>query len=62
MLEVDGKKICQSVAIANFLARRCGLSGKNEFEAAQAEMIVLTGDEIVASKFDKTQKVTKIFN
>merc|ERR1712088_256373 len=40
MLEYDGKKIVQSIAMARFIAREYGLSGKNNFEAAQADMLV----------------------
>ena len=40
MLEYDGKKIVQSIAMARFVAREYGLSGKNNFEAAQADMLV----------------------
>merc|ERR1712088_900086 len=40
MLEYDGRKIDQSVAMARFVARENGLAGKNNFEAAQADMLV----------------------
>jgi Glutathione S-transferase, N-terminal domain len=35
-LEVDGKSLAQSAAIGRFLARRNGLAGNDDFEAAQA--------------------------
>ncbi len=47
MLEVNGKKICQSFTIAHFLAKRAGLCGKNDVEAAQAEMVVHTIGDII---------------
>ncbi len=50
MLEVNGTKICQSLAIAHYLAKRAGLCGKDDLEAAQAEMICLTIEDIVQSK------------
>jgi len=40
VLEVDGKKLCQSTAIARYLARECGLTGKNSWDMARADMIV----------------------
>ncbi len=49
MLEVNGAKIGQSLAIANFVAKKAGLCGKNDVEAAQAEMINLSIEEIVQS-------------
>jgi len=39
-LEVDGKTITQSMAIARFLARRYKLAGQNELEEAEADAIV----------------------
>jgi len=40
LLEVDGKVISQSRAIARFIAREHGLAGKNNVEAALADGIV----------------------
>ena len=40
VLEVDGKELAQSMAIARFLARRYKVAGKNELEEAEADMIV----------------------
>jgi len=40
VLEVDGKQLCQSTAIARYLARECGLAGKNNWDMARADMIV----------------------
>ena len=40
VLEVDGKTIAQSMAIARFLARRYKLTGENEIEEAEADAIV----------------------
>lgn len=44
VLEVDGKHLAQSNSIARYLARQHGLSGKDDWEQAQAEMY---GDHIV---------------
>ena len=35
-LEVDGKPLAQSAAIARFAARKNGLTGKDDFENAQS--------------------------
>jgi len=40
VLDVDGIKICQSTAIIRYLARECGLTGKNSLDMARADMIV----------------------
>jgi len=40
VLEVDGKKLCQSTAIARYVARECGLAGKNSWDMARADMMV----------------------
>ena len=39
-LEVDGVTICQSMTIARYLARRFGLAGASDLEAAQADEAV----------------------
>jgi len=40
VLEVDGKMLCQSTAIARYLAREFGLAGNNTFDMAKADMYV----------------------
>ena len=40
ILEVDGKTIGQSMAIARYCARRFGLAGKDELESAMADQAV----------------------
>jgi len=40
VLEVDGKQICQSTAIARYIAREGGLLGKGSWEMARADMLV----------------------
>ncbi|OQV13154.1 putative Hematopoietic prostaglandin D synthase [Hypsibius exemplaris] len=39
-LEVDGKALAESLAIARYAARKNGLVGKDDFEAAQADALV----------------------
>jgi len=40
VLEVDGQQICQSMAIARYLAKKFGLVPVNELDAARADMFV----------------------
>ncbi|KAH7702420.1 Nagst-1 protein, partial [Aphelenchoides avenae] len=39
VLEVDGKEIAQSYAICRYLARKHGLAGKDDLEAAQVDSL-----------------------
>nr|QCX41803.1 glutathione S-transferase [Pagiophloeus tsushimanus] len=40
ILEIDGKRVSQSVAIARYLAKQFGLLGKNDWEALQADSLI----------------------
>ena len=51
MLEYDGKKIVQSVAMARFVARENGLAGKNNLEGAYADMLVDCMWDLANSKY-----------
>ena len=42
VLEVDGKKVCQSVAICRYLAKQFGVAGKNDWEALEIDSTVDT--------------------
>jgi glutathione S-transferase len=44
-LEVDGKLLPQSGAIARYLAKQYGLAGKNDWEAAEADAVVGCTDD-----------------
>ncbi|XP_076238997.1 glutathione S-transferase-like [Calliopsis andreniformis] len=48
ILEVDGKKVCQSVAISRYLAKQFGLAGKNDWEALEIDMTVDTIHDVRA--------------
>jgi len=58
-LEVDGKKLGQSLTVARFLAREFGLAGKSVLEQAQADAIVdaVTDlfDNAVRTHFEKDE-------
>jgi glutathione S-transferase len=40
MLEWDGVKVAQSLAIARFVARKAGLAGKDDLEQFQADSVI----------------------
>ena len=40
VLEYDGKMLCESIAICRFLARENGLTGPDNWTAAEADMVV----------------------
>ena len=40
VLEVDGVNICQSMAIARYLANECGLAGSSSIVKAQIDEVV----------------------
>lgn len=48
MLEIDGKKINQSVAISRYLAKQYGLAGKNDLEALEIDATVDTIHDVRA--------------
>ncbi|XP_036147084.1 glutathione S-transferase-like [Monomorium pharaonis] len=49
VLEVDGKKIDQSVAICRYLAKQCGLAGKDDWEALLIDAAVDTIHDLRAN-------------
>lgn len=50
VLEVDGKKIPQSVAICRYLAKQHGLAGKDDWEALEIDVTVDTIHDVRTSK------------
>ncbi|KAH3876412.1 probable glutathione S-transferase 9 [Dreissena polymorpha] len=46
VLEVDGKKLSQSLTICRYLAREFGLIGKSSWEQARAEEVMDTMDDL----------------
>jgi hypothetical protein len=50
VLEVDGKKYPQSVAICRYLAKQCGLAGKDDWEALEIDATVDTIHDLRSSE------------
>ena len=59
-LEYDGKKLVQSISIARFVAREFGLAGKNNLEAAQADMLVDCMSDFVNSEYFSSKPINPI--
>ncbi len=49
MLEVNGEKLCQSLAICQYLSQRSGLAGKDDLEAAKCLMVMQTLGDVFES-------------
>jgi len=47
ILEVDGVKLCQSKAIARYLAGEFGFAGETALDRARADMIVDCGEDVL---------------
>jgi len=47
MLEVDGVKLCQSKAIARYLAGEYGFAGESALDRARADMLVDCGEDVM---------------
>ena len=50
MLEVEGQQICQSIAIARYLAKEVGLAGVNNLECAKIDFIADCIVDVMGSK------------
>jgi len=64
MLEVDGKKLCESMAILRYVARECGLCPSDSFQNAQCDMINDTVNDLIYKKmgafiFEKDEEKKK---
>lgn len=53
VLEIDGKKIFESLAICRYLARLYGLAGDDEWESLQIDMIADMFNDLRVSKYRK---------
>lgn len=56
VLEVDGKRAHQSLAISRYLAKQVGLVGADHWEDLQIDTVVDTVNDFRLSKFEKWQK------
>lgn len=51
VLEVEGKRLDQSLSICRFVAKRVGLCGSNNFEDLEIDIVVDTINDFRFSKF-----------
>ena len=57
MIEIDGKKYAQSLAIARYLGRKCGLVGDTPEDALEIDQSVDLLNDLITSKFHCTAAV-----
>lgn len=50
ILEIDGKQVGQSNAVARYLAKQYGLAGKDDWEALQCDALVDTLGDLKQGK------------
>lgn len=50
VLEVDGKRVHQSLAMCRYIAKQIGVAGSNDFEDLQIDSLVDTINEFRLSK------------
>lgn len=50
VLEIDGKRLHQSMAIYRYLARKVGLAGDNDFENYEIDNVADTLNDLRTSK------------
>lgn len=53
VLEIDGKKINQSISICRYLAKKVGLAGSTDFENFEIDSVVDTVNDLRVSKCRK---------
>jgi prostaglandin-H2 D-isomerase / glutathione transferase len=53
VLEIDGKKVHQSISICRYLAKKVGLAGKTDFENFEIDSVVDTVNDLRLSKLDE---------
>ncbi|KAL0132502.1 hypothetical protein PUN28_000327 [Cardiocondyla obscurior] len=56
VLEVDGKRINQSKAICRYLAKQCGLAGKNNLESLEIDSAVDTMQDLCECIYQNSER------
>ncbi|XP_022200993.2 glutathione S-transferase [Nilaparvata lugens] len=62
VLEVDGKQVCQSTAIARYLGKKAGLAGSNEWEDLMIDTMIDTFNDFrssISKWFKESDEATK---
>ena len=58
ILEVDGQPVCQSMAIARYLANEFGLAGKDNWEKLKCDELVDTLSDLKQGRDDSFITIT----
>lgn len=59
VLEVDGRRVHQSLAMCRYVAKQVGVAGNDAFEDLQIDALVDTINEFRLSKFDHLWTIEK---
>ncbi|XP_011165650.1 glutathione S-transferase [Solenopsis invicta] len=59
VLEVDGKRMHQSSAIGRYVAKKCGLAGKDDLQSLEIDAAVDTIQELVEKIYQNTERAKK---
>jgi prostaglandin-H2 D-isomerase / glutathione transferase len=59
LLEIDGKKIHQSISICRYLAKQVGLAGSSDFESFEIDSVVDTCNDFRLSELDNPTNLSR---
>ena len=55
VLEYQGATLCQSITVARFLAKECGLAGRDHLENAKIDEVVDAVSDLLSERVKKSK-------